>query len=63
MSAIAMSMNSGVSERKKESVLNDLLARFVTGGYRFGEKISAKAVAEEMGVSRFPVMAALNDLR
>ena len=63
MLPITMPMNSGVSERKKESVLNDLLARFVTGGYRFGEKISAKAVAEEMGVSRFPVMAALNDLR
>ena len=51
------------SERKKDWVLNNLLSRLVTGRYGFGAKISTKDLAEEMGVSRFPVMAALNDLR
>jgi len=51
------------SERKKDWVFNELLSRLVAGRYGFGAKISAKDLSEEMGVSRFPVMGALNDLR
>src|ERR1700736_6239343 len=51
------------AERKKESIVNELLHRFVSGRYRCGEKIVVKTICEETGVSRFPVMAALNDLR
>jgi DNA-binding GntR family transcriptional regulator len=51
------------AERKKESIVNELLHRFVSGRYCCGEKIVVKTICEETGVSRFPVMAALNDLR
>jgi DNA-binding GntR family transcriptional regulator len=52
-----------VSDRKKDIVKQHLRDRLVQGGYRFGEKISAKLISEETGASRFMVITALNELR
>lgn len=49
--------------RKRDDVYVELLRRFVCGEYMFGEKILVSSITEETGVSRFPVMAALNQLQ
>lgn len=52
-----------MSERKKDQVKALLSRRLVRGEYRFGDKVSAKALTDETGASRFMVITALNELR
>lgn len=49
--------------RKKDAIRDEILARLVTGQYRFGERILVKELSGETGVSRQPIMAALSDLQ
>lgn len=46
-------------ERRAEWVHQEMLRRFVSGQYRFGERISVKELSAETGVSRQPVMTAM----
>jgi DNA-binding GntR family transcriptional regulator len=47
---------------KNHVVYEEILSRLVTARYRFGESISVRALADEMGASRQPIMTALNSL-
>jgi len=55
-------MSNGADDRKKEAVYRKILGCFLSGRYRMGDAILVKALSEEIGVSRQPVMAALNRL-
>jgi DNA-binding GntR family transcriptional regulator len=55
-------MASGSDDRKKDAVYRTILDYFLAGRYRFGDSILVKALSGEIGVSRQPVMAALNRL-
>lgn len=48
--------------RKKDLVRGEILARLLDGTYKFGDPISVKAFSEETGISRQPIMTALNTL-
>lgn len=48
---------------KKAFIFRELLQRLLSGRYRFGERIPVKDVSEEMGVSKQPIMTALNSLQ
>ena len=48
---------------KKAFIFRELLQRLFTGRYRFGERIPVKDLSEELGVSKQPVMTALNSLQ
>lgn len=48
---------------KKAFIFRELLDRLFAGRYRFGERIPVKEVSEELGVSKQPVMTALNSLQ
>lgn len=48
---------------KKAFIFNELLQRLLAGRYRFGERIPVKAVTEETGVSKQPIMTALHKLQ
>ncbi|PRY05952.1 GntR family transcriptional regulator [Paraburkholderia sp. BL25I1N1] len=50
---------SAQPERRAEWVYQELLRRFVSGQYSFGERISVKDLSAETGVSRQPVMTAM----
>ena len=52
-----------LAERRKGWSFQELLSRLATGRHGFGAKIAASDLSEEMGASRFPAKAALNDLR
>lgn len=52
-----------VSDRKKDLVKTYLRDRLTRGEYRFGQKLSAKAVSEETDASRFMVITAINELQ
>jgi len=47
---------------KTGKILQILQARFASGHYRFGEKLSVVDLAQEFGVSRQPIMTAMRDL-
>jgi DNA-binding GntR family transcriptional regulator len=48
---------------KTERIRADLESRFELGLYKFGQGLNVNDLAEEFGVSRQPVMAALSELR
>lgn len=48
---------------KKAFIFRELLDRLFAGRYRFGQRIPVKEVSEELGVSKQPVMTALNSLQ
>lgn len=48
---------------KKDLIYREILGRLLKRQYRFGEKISVKAISTETGVSRQPIMTALNNLQ
>jgi DNA-binding GntR family transcriptional regulator len=50
------------STRKKDFIRDELLHRLLTARYRYGERILVKEIGEETGVSRQPIMTALNAL-
>lgn len=47
---------------KKDEVYEQLVARLLRAEWAFGERIGVKELAQEMGVSRQPIMTALNRL-
>jgi len=49
-------------DRKKDAVYRTIMGYFLSGRYRFGDPVSVKSLSESIGVSRQPVMAALNRL-
>ncbi|ANI53796.1 GntR family transcriptional regulator [Pseudomonas sp. DR 5-09] len=48
---------------KKVAIYQEILQRLLTRRYRFGEKIFVKEIGESTGVSRQPIMTALNSLQ
>lgn len=48
---------------KKVAIYQEILERLLTKRYRFGEKILVKEISESTGVSRQPIMTALNSLQ
>lgn len=48
---------------KKAVIFQEILQRLLAGRYRFGERISVKDIGEETGISRQPIMTALNSLQ
>lgn len=48
---------------KKAFIFRELLQRLFAGRYRFGERIPVKELSEELGVSKQPIMTALNSLQ
>lgn len=48
--------------RKKDFVREGILSRLLDGTYKFGDPISVKALSQEAGVSRQPIMTALSTL-
>lgn len=48
---------------KKALIYQEILQRLLAGRYRFGERIPVKEIGEETGVSRQPIMTALNSLQ
>lgn len=48
--------------RKKDAVREQVLQRLLTGVYRFGDTISVRALSEETGISRQPILTALSSL-
>lgn len=48
---------------KKAVIFQEILQRLLAGRYRFGERIPVKEIGEETGVSRQPIMTALNSLQ
>ena len=55
-------MPNGADDRKKDAVYRTILNCFLSCRYRLGDTVPVKALSEEIGVSRQPVMAALNRL-
>lgn len=55
-------MSPGTDDRKKDSVHRTILSRLLSGEYRFGDPVTVKTLSESIGVSRQPIMAALNRL-
>ncbi|MBN9476994.1 MAG: hypothetical protein ABS43_15985 [Bordetella sp. SCN 67-23] len=52
----------GAPAGKTGRILQILQARFASGHYRFGEKLSVVDLAQEFGVSRQPIMTSMRDL-
>ncbi len=48
---------------KKVAIYQEILERLLSRRYRFGEKILVKEIGESTGVSRQPIMTALNSLQ
>ncbi|MET4163805.1 DNA-binding GntR family transcriptional regulator [Marinobacterium sp. MBR-111] len=48
---------------KKDLIYQDVLGRLLSRQYKFGEKVSVKDISNETGVSRQPIMTALNNLQ
>ncbi len=48
---------------KKAFIFKEILQRLLGGHYRFGERIQVKALTAETGVSKQPIMTALNSLQ
>lgn len=48
---------------KKTYIYQEILERLFTCRYRFGDRILVKEISEETGVSRQPIMTALNTLQ
>lgn len=48
---------------KNHLIYQELLNRLLSGQYRFGDKIAVKAISEDMGVSKQPIMTALYRLQ
>lgn len=48
---------------KKMAIYQEILERLLNRHYRFGEKILVKEISESTGVSRQPIMTALNSLQ
>lgn len=48
---------------KKIAIYQEILERLLSKRYRFGEKILVKEISESTGVSRQPIMTALNSLQ
>lgn len=48
---------------KKNAIYQEILERLLTRRYVFGQKILVKEISEETGVSRQPIMTALNSLQ
>nr|AAX50135.1 GntR [Pseudomonas putida] len=48
---------------KKTAIYQHILERLLTCRYEFGQKILVKEIGEETGVSRQPIMTALNSLQ
>jgi len=48
---------------KKDLVYQEILGRLLNKTYSFGEKISVKEISAETGISRQPIMTALNNLQ
>lgn len=48
---------------KKAAIYDYILEKLMTREYRFGEKILVKGLSEETGISRQPIMSALNNLQ
>ncbi len=48
---------------KKDLVYQEVLGRLLSRKYVFGEKISVKEISTETGISRQPIMTALNNLQ
>lgn len=48
---------------KKDLIYQEVLGRLLSRKYVFGEKISVKEISAETGISRQPIMTALNSLQ
>ena len=48
---------------KKVAIYQEILGRLLSRQYLFGQKILVKEISEETGVSRQPIMTALNNLQ
>lgn len=53
-------LTSGV--RKKDQIHDLIMERLYTGYYRFGQRLLVKELSDETGISRQPIMTALNAL-